>query len=397
MNILLLFGITLLLTVLSSFLFVRFSLPQVIGHIIIGILLGVSGIKLFDAASISNLVMLTYFALALVGFTIGGELRWARIKRFGASILIITFCESGLSALVVTVAIYLLTQNVPLSLLLGALAAATAPGGTTNVIQEYKARGQLTSTLYGVVGADDALAIIIFAIFSGIAKVMLGASESVHILGVIWHIVFDVGGAIVLGIVLGAIISVWMLFIRSQELRNLITLISIFMCAGLAIAMNVSLILASLVMGIVVSNIRPHRSRSYFLSLQYISTPIYMLFFVLIGARLDIHLLFTMGSVGVVYFVFRLFGKYFGAFTGAYLANASPKVRQNIGFCLFSQAGVAMGLAISMEIEFAQYSIEAQQLGGSIVTIITASTLIFQIIGPIMTKYALERAKETHV
>ena len=122
-----------------------------------------------------------------------------------------------------------------------------------------------------------------------------------------------------------------------------------------------------------------------------------MLFFVLIGARLDVSHLFTMGAVGFVYFFFRLFGKYIGAFCGAVVAKAPPVVRQNIGLCLFSKAGVAIGLALSIDMEFQNYNIEAQQLGASIVTIITASTLIFQIIGPMMTKYALFKANETHV
>ncbi len=397
MNILLLFGITLLTTVLMSFLFVKFKLPQVIGHILVGILLGVSGFKLYDVTDISNLSMVTYFALAMIGFTIGGELRWARLKRFGKSILVITFFESSVSCLFVFTAVYLLSSNLPLSLLLGGLACATAPGGTTNVIQEYKARGKLTSTLYGVVGADDALAIIFFAILSGVSKILIGVTETIEPLTIIFHIVYDIGGALLLGLGLGLIISIWMLKIHSTEVRHLITLISIFLCAGISVSMEVSLILSSMVMGIIIANIRPHRSRSCFLSLQHISVPLYMLFFVLIGARLDVSHLFTMGSIGAVYFLFRLFGKYFGAFFGAFAANAPSVVRKNIGLCLFSQAGVAIGLALSVDMEFQKYNLEAQQLGASIVTIITASTLIFQIIGPMMTKHALVKANETHI
>ncbi|RAP24081.1 potassium transporter [Candidatus Marinamargulisbacteria bacterium SCGC AG-343-K17] len=397
MNILLLFGVTLFITILTSFLFIRLRLPQVIGYILAGIVLGISGFQLFDAHDVQSLTMVTYFALGMIGFTIGGELRWARIKRFGASILIITFFESSFSCLAVFFAVYLLTFNLPLALLLGGLACATAPGGTTNVIQEYKARGQLTSTLYGVVGADDAFAIIIFAFLSGISKVLIGASESINALSMLAHIISDIGGAFLLGLILGGIVSTWMLYVRSSDVRHLITLTSILICTGLSVAFNVSLILSTMVMGIVVGNIRPHRSRSCFVSLHAISTPLYMLFFVLIGARLDYKLLLTMGSVGMIYFIFRLFGKYFGAFTGSYIANVPDKVRKNIGLCLFSQAGVAIGLALSTDIEFSKYNLEAQQLGASIVTIVTASTLIFQIIGPIMTKYALFKAKETHV
>ena len=139
MNILLLFGTTLFITLIISFLFNYLKLPQVIGYILAGIVLGVSGIQLFDIDDVKNLTMLTYFALAMIGFTIGGELRWARLKRFGSSILLITFFESAFSCFAVFIAIYFLTFNLPLALLLGGLACATAPGGTTNVIQEYKA------------------------------------------------------------------------------------------------------------------------------------------------------------------------------------------------------------------------------------------------------------------
>ncbi|MBL6723195.1 MAG: cation:proton antiporter [Candidatus Margulisbacteria bacterium] len=396
MNILLLFGLTLLATILISFIFLRLKLPQVIGYLITGIILGISGFKLFNWELLTQLNMLTYFALAMIGFTIGGELRWARIKRFGASILIITFFESTFSCIIVCIGVYFLTKNIPLALLLGGLACATAPGGTTNVIQEYKARGQLTSTLYGVVGADDAFAIILFSFLSGISKVLIGASESLDTLTIIAHIISDLGGAIFLGLILGFVSSIWMLNIKKSDVRHLITLVLIFICSGMAVAFDVSIILSSMIMGIVIGNIHPHRSRSCFVSLQFISTPLYMMFFVLIGARLDTSILLNMGAVGVIYFIFRLFGKYFGAFTGAYLANVPKKVRKNIGLCLFSQAGVAIGLALSTQLEYASYNLQAQQLGTSIVTIITASTLIFQIVGPILTKYALAKANEIH-
>ena len=397
MNLLLLFGVTLLFTMLASFICSRFHLPQVIGHILMGVVLGISGVNFIPEIIVNKLTLVTYFALAMIGFGIGGELRFARLKRFGKSILIITCCESLFACSIVFIGIYLLSGNLPLSLLLGGLACATAPGGTTNVVQEYKARGPLTSTLYGVVGADDALAIIIFSIMAGFAKVLVGASSVLDVSSIFSHVFMDIGGSLVLGILLGLFFSIWMLYIRSIDARHLLTLIAIFICSGLAVQFNLSIILTSMSMGIIIANIRPHRSRSCFISLQYISTPIYMLFFVLIGARLNVTLLFTMGSIGVMYFIFRIIGKYFGAFIGAFLARTSDKIRNNIGFCLFSQAGVAIGLAISTDIELSRFNEQAQSLGLSIVTVITATTLIFQIIGPIMTKHALQEAKETHI
>ena len=378
MNILLLFGLTLLITILVSFIFVWIRLPQVIGYIIVGILLGISGINLFDDVVINNLSMVTYFALSMIGFMIGGELRWARIKRFGASILIITVFESLFSCLLVFIAIYFLTYNLPLALLLGGLACATAPGGTTNVIQEFKARGQLTSTLYGVVGADDALAIIIFAFLSGISKVLVGVQDSLHVFGLLIHIISDIGGAIFLGFLLGFILSIWMLYVRSSDVRHLMTLVFILICAGLSVTLGVSLILSSMVMGIVVGNIRPHIFKVLFC---FIASNIYPVIHVVFCFDWRTIRLWPVNDNGIgppiIYFSFRMFGKYFGAITGAYLAKVPSKVRKNIGLCLFSQAGVAIGLALSIDLEFSSYNLEAQQLGASIVTIVTASTINF--------------------
>ena len=397
MNSILLIGIVLLCSILASFIFVRLKLPQVIGYLLVGIILGQSFLGLIKSEDIAQLTQWSYFALALIGFSIGGELRWARLKRFGVSILKITFFESIISCISVFIAIYFLTDQLPLALLLGGLACATAPGGTTNVIQEYKARGQLTSTLYGVVGADDALAIVLFSVLSGLAKVLIGAQEVLSLKIISMHIMTDIGGAIFLGLFFGALFSYWMIQIRDTDVRNLLVLVSIFLCSGVSIFMGASLILSNMVMGIVIGNIRPHRAKSYFMSLNTISTPIYMLFFVLIGARLDYRLLLVMGSIGITYFIFRTFGKYTGAFIGAYLAKVPAKVRKNIGLCLFSQAGVAIGLAISLDIEFSNYGPSAKQLSELVLMVITASTLIFQIMGPLMTKYALTKANETHV
>ena len=192
----------------------RFKLPQVIGHLLVGVVLGQSFFNIITIDMVKMLTMVSYFALALIGFNIGGELRWARVKRFGASILIITFFESVVTCLLVFIPIYFLTNNLPLALILGGLACATAPGGTTNVINEFKARGQLTSTLFGVVGADDALAIILFSVLSGVAKMLIGAAESITVVSILSHILTDIGGAILLGIILGLIFSFWTLAIK---------------------------------------------------------------------------------------------------------------------------------------------------------------------------------------
>ena len=397
MNILGLIGMTLLLGSIGGYFFRYLRLPQVIIYIIIGSFLGVSVFGFYSEEILNTFRPVTNLALGLIGFGIGGELRWARLKRFGISIISITVFESLSSALFVTTAVYLFTRNTALSLLLGALSCATAPGGTTSVLQEYRARGPLTSTLFGVIGADDALAIIIFAFMSNISYAILKADGGVSFLNILHIVGFDIIGSIILGLIFGLITAYVMLKIKHEDIQQVVMLGMLFLCTGFALQFHLSLILSNMLMGIAISNIRPHRSRSYFLSIQKISPPIFILFFILVGARLQFSMIPLMGMVGVIYIVNRVFGKYFGAYFGALLSNTSTVIRKNLGLCLFSQAGVAIGLALSAQLELSKISIEANEIGGIIVNMIAATTFFFQIFSPITTKIALKNAKEIRI
>ncbi len=397
LNTLFLVGILLALGGLSSRITRWLKIPQVVGHIMVGILLGVSGLQLLNTENLPNFAIIVNLSLGLVGFTIGGELRWARLKRFGKAILLITMFESLLASIMVFTTVYLLSKNIPLALLLGALAAATAPGGTTSILQEYKARGPLTTTLLGVVGADDAFAIIIYAFASNISKAILSNGTSIQFGAIINIISYDILGSLLVGLIIGFSVSLIMLRVKHHDMKQLIIIAALFICTGIAETYHLSLILSTLSMGVIIGNIRPHRSKGYFEAIQNFATPLFILFFILIGAQLNLSLLPTIGIIGILYIVFRMLGKYFGAYLGAKLSGTRPVVQHYLGLCLFSQAGVAIGLAISAQIEFSKISPEAASLGTFVLSLITSTTFVFQVIGPLFTKYALIKSNETNI
>ncbi|NQY75289.1 MAG: cation:proton antiporter, partial [Candidatus Margulisbacteria bacterium] len=284
--------------------------------------------------------------------------------------------------------------NLPLSLILGSLAAATAPGGTTTVIQEYQTRGPLTSTLFGVIGADDAIAILIFAVNYNISKVLLQQGASLQIYNLLGRVGLEIGGSIVVGIVLGLILSFILPRILDDDVKTILVIGAIFLCGGISQSFHMSMILTTMTMGIVISNIRPHRSRSYFVSINKFAPPIYILFFILVGAKLDVRLLPTMGLIGLIYIVCRIIGKTTGAWIGGTLSKAPVQVRKYLGFCLWSQAGVAIGLAMAAQQDLSAISEAGRQIGLTAINVITATTLIFQLIGPVAAKYGLQKAGE---
>lgn len=392
MNTLTIIGFALGLGLMASFLIHKLRLPQVIGHIIIGTVLGLSGLNIFNLDNIHDFLPISSIALGMIGFLIGGELRWTRLKKIGRSIVLITAFETIASLVAVFLIVWLITKSLPFALILGALACATAPGGTTTVIQEYKARGRLTSTLFGVVGMDDAFAIILYAFSFNLAKSMLTPDSTFSWASIVHAGIHEIGGALLLGSAMAIIILLTIRLFKNDDAKNVLLLSGLFLCVGIGTHYQFSIILTTLCMGIVIANRKPNQSRHYFTLLSHCTPPIYILFFILVGARLQASVLISLGSVGLAYIIFRTFGKLVGSWLGAVLAKAPTKIANNLGLCLLSQAGVALGLAISTYHELATVSPLANTMGLYILNIITGSTLLFQIIGPILTKFALQRA-----
>lgn len=392
----------------------RFRLPSLIGYMFLGVVLGPSLFRLFEGALMHRVSFITEIALGLVAFSIGSELNIGSLKRLGSGIISIIFAESLIAFFVVLGAVYLLTKNLPLALIFGAVAPASAPAGTVAVIQECRAKGNLTKALYAVVGFDDGLAILIFGFSAAVAKSLLvkeatGASESI-VTSLAQPCV-----EIIYSIVVGAILG----FLFCQLIRNLakssdmlIMVIGVVLLAsGISIQWHLSLILVNMMVGFVLVNTRREELVSKATSsLLQIMPFVFILFFCLAGAHLDVRTLPELGMLGVVYIIARSVGLIGGARIGASLGHVDENVKKYVGLGILSQAGVAIGLSLIIQHEFKlladKYPEEFAQLalrmplmhpvaiGATVITTITATCIFFEIIGPILTKVALEKAGE---
>jgi len=393
-NILAIIGLIIAVSFLGSKLFQRFGIPQVVGFIVIGVVLGPSFLNVVPLELSRELIFVSEIALGLIGFDIGSHLLLGELRRLGRSILFILLFEAVGTFVLVALGIYALTQSLHTALIFGALASATAPAATVDVLAEYDAKGPLTTTLLAVVGMDDALALLLFSIAAAFAESLLAQSGPPSILQMVQLPLVEIGGSLVLGLGLGLLLDRIMCRMKVQHDAMAVSIGFVFLSVGLSQAFGFSLILTTMILGMVVVNRCPEHGRHIRFTIEQAGPVIYVLFFTLVGARFQIGLLPTMGLLGVAYVVLRSTGKFFGAWLGGTAGGAEPVVRNNLGLGLLSQAGVAIGLALSSANRFSAYGEEGQALGALIINVITATTFVVQIIGPICVKFAISRAGE---
>lgn len=383
-------GTCLLVGILLGKLMIRFNIPSVPGYIIAGLILGVSGFKIVNGDNLENFAFISDFALGIIAFNIGSELNIKVLKKMGKSILIIAVCESLGAFTLVTSIMLLLKQPIETALILGAVSSATAPAATVMVLKECKAKGPLTSTLLGVVAVDDAVCLMIYSIAASVAKVFVN-HEVVTINKILIHPIMEIVFSIIAGGILGVILAYLL-----QKARNNTELLSfvigiIVLLVGLSQAFHLSPLLACMSLGIMIANVSSSANK-VFRSIESFSPPIIAAFFVFAGARLDISLIPHIGLVGVLYLTFRVLGKVLGAALGGKLSKAPSVVTKNLGFGLISQVGVAIGLAITVQHEFA-----GTDLAVLVLTVLLATTILTEIIGPILTKKAIIRSGEANL
>lgn len=399
-NMILFLGIILFGGAIGGRLFQRIKIPQVVGYIIIGVILGQSGLKFIGLDMIETLEPVSTIALSLIGFSIGGELKISVLKKRGKQFAYILIFEA-LTAFIVVAAlvfgiVYLLTGNlntsIALALVLGSISSATAPAATTDVLWENRTKGPLTSTVLGIVAMDDAVALLLFAFSVSIAGTLIGTggaeviNVSARLLGLLW----EIGGAVAAGALIAFILSKLIKGFINEERILAFSIGAIMLLSGLSVALDIDMILAAMSMGFFMTNFAPRKSRETFALVQKFSPPIYVLFFVLVGAKLNIwNITGFVAIIAAVFLVGRTVGKLLGARAGAALSKAPKTVFKYLPFCLLSQAGVAIGLSIVAGQVF------PGEFGNLIVTVVTATTFVVQILGPISVKYAVDKAGET--
>ena len=393
--ILLQMGILILIGLLFSKLCKLVKLPNVTGYLVGGLLVGPSvlgalGIPLITEDFLTSMNSISELALGFIAFTIGTQFQFEYFKRVGSGPIVIAIFESLVAVLFVFLGmVFILKCDVAFSLVLSAIAAATAPAATLMVIKQYKADGEVTKNLMSVVALDDAVALIIFGIMVAIANAINGNTTSIG-----WTIAspfVEVFASLAIGFVVGLLMSLLLKWFtgRSNRISVICAVILIVVSLSAVITfLNLSTLLACMMMGAVFTNTTKRSSVNTIMELcDRFTPPLLILFFTISGASLKLNILLTVGLVGVIYIVLRVIGKIFGSFLGATITKSSPTVKKWLGFALIPQAGVAIGLTIVAANVVPQYANEIR-------AVVLCATLIYELVGPAITKFALKKAGE---
>lgn len=389
--------------IIGAWIFQKLKMPQVVGYIVVGVLIGDTGFGLLHPSDIASLQPFNNFALGLIGFLVGGELSGSIFKKYGKQFTFILLGE-GLAAfflvgIVSTLIVFFVCHSwitaIAAGIVFGAIASATDPASTIDVLWEYRSAGVLTTAIVAIVALDDALAMTLYGLGTSVATI-LTQSGGDSIGTTLMHTGIELGGAILLGVVCGFVLDAMMQYLPQTEKRLGMSIGVLLVCIGLSVAFNMDVILATMAVGIVLINRAPHRSKKLFETVRSFSTPIYIIFFVLVGARL------SLGNMpgwiwGLVagYVLMRSLGKWIGAYWGGRVSKAEKPVQNYMGMALFAQGGVAVGLSIVASHNLQHIEVvEGMSLGDMIIFTVTATTLCVQLIGPAFAKLAITKAGE---
>ena len=383
------------------------KLPAVTAYLVAGILVGpfclgafgVDGLG-FTAVNVEWYGIISDVALGFIAFSIGNEFRLAQLKTIGKQATVIGILQAVVTTLLVDAALITLhfiipdKLSLPAAIVLGAVASATAPAATLMVVRQYKAKGPLTDTLLPVVALDDAVGLILFAVSFGIAKALM--SGTISLVSILVEPIIEVVLSIGLGAATGYLFTFFERFFHSRSKRLSMSVAFVFLTVAVStlkfniggVHIGFSSLLSCMMLGTIFCNICDF-SAELMDRLDRWTAPIFILFFVLSGAEFNLSILADgfIVLIGVVYILFRCLGKYFGAYGSAKMVKSPDTVTKYLGITLFPQAGVALGMAIKAS--------EGLGTVGMVVANITLfSVLIYELVGPFLTKIALTKAGE---
>jgi Kef-type K+ transport system membrane component KefB len=381
-NILILLGALLLASLALESLGRRTRLPRVTLLILFGFLIGPGGIGLIPVAVEQWYPLITDMALGMIGFLLGGKLTLHRLRRMGALVAWVSLLQVAVTYLVVAMGLSLIGVPLALSLLLAAIATATDPAATSDVIDEGHAEGKFTELLQGVVAIDDAWGLIVFSLTLVLVQIILGNGAGMSLLQLgLW----ELAGALLLGLVLG--IPVAILASRLHDNRPVLVeaLGAVLLCVGLAHWLEVSYLLACVALGCTIANVARHHQRSFH-AIEDIEWPFVIVFFVLSGAMLSWKDLLEAEYICLGYILLRIVGRLLGGRLAALPAWTRTMPLQWMGLAMLPQAGVAMAMAIVAVQAVPEFSV--------VLPVVIASTVLFELLGPVCTRIALIRVGE---
>ncbi len=359
----------------------RTGLPRVTLLVLLGVLAGPSGFGLIPQAVRDATDLVAVIALTMVAFLLGNELSRQKLQRHGSHILIVSLSVVLATAASVTIGLLWLGAPLALALLLGAIATATAPAATQDVVAETGAKGDFRDLLLGLVAIDDVWGLVLFSVAVALAAFVL------HLDGMsAWFSLFsDLGGAIALGVAIGIPAAFLTGRLKPGRPSQLEAIGFVFLCAGLALWLETSYLLAGTIAGALTANLATHH-RYAFREIEHFEWPFLTVFFVLAGANLDFSYVWTAGWFGAGYVFFRIIGRLAGGWGGGVLSGLPRSHRNWIGTALLPQAGVAIGMALIAAREF-------PELGPSILAIALTGTVLFELLGPLSTRIALRQTE----
>lgn len=402
MNILLSVSVALLAGLLMTRVFKPFKLPAVTAYLIAGVLIGpycigalhIEGLGFTTMDEVSVLSLVSQVALGFIAFSIGNEFRLSDLKKIGKQAFVIGIFQALTATIFVDLILFVVHMAVPdkltlaQTLTLGAIATATAPAATLMVVRQYKAKGPLTSLLLPIVALDDAVGLIVFAVSFGIAKTLV--SGTVDLISILVNPFVEIICSLLLGAIMGWLLTQLEKMFNSNTNRLNMTIAFVFLTVALSminfqvgpVHVGFSSLLVCMMLGTVFCNICPLSHDLMGLSDKWTS-PLFALFFVISGAELELGVFTDLAivGIGIVYILFRCMGKYVGAFLSAKATKCEPQICKYLGITLFPQAGVALGMCTT-----------AMQLGdqGNLIRNITLfAVLVYEIVGPLLTKMAL--------
>jgi len=361
------------------------KLPNVTGYLIAGLLFGPYILNLVPLNIVKGFELISEIALAFIAFSIGNEFKLSYLKKVGMLPIIIAIFEALGATVVVTGILVVFGFDIEISLLLGAIASATAPAATIMVIRQYNAKGPVTETLLSVVALDDAVALMSFGFAFAIVNAINNPGESSVVISIIKPFI-EIGGSILLGFLLGILFTVPLRYFKKDSNRLIITSAFIFLGSSLASMLGLSSLLLCMCMGAMLINISNEGSSILKLT-ENVTPPIFLMFFVVSGMELNINILPKVGLIGILYIICRVIGKVAGAYAGAVIMKASDTVKKYLGFSLVPQAGVAIGLSLMASRLVPGY-------GQTIQAVVLCATLIYELTGPVITKISLKKAGE---
>ena len=406
MEFLLAMGIAMFAGLLLSRLTSRLNLPDVTSYLVAGVLvgplvlgqLGIPGLGFSSFHFVESMGLVCDAALGFIAFSIGSEFRVSALRKTGRQATIIAIFQALTATLFVDLALiglhFLLGDKLPIStcLILGAIATATAPAATLMVVNQYKAKGPLTDILLPIVALDDAVGLIVFAVSKGVAKALIGGQLSV--ISVLVNPTIEIVASLALGAALGWVFSLVEKYFNSNSKRLSLAVAFVAICAGLSklsfhfgeLHIGFSSLLVCMMCGTIFCNLCDF-SEEIMHKTERWTGPVYVLFFVISGAELDLTVFADLAvvGIGVAYILSRSAGKILGANASAKFMKCEPSICKYLGITLLPQAGVALGMSVTVAAEFGAE-------GAMVRNIILFSVLIYELVGPTLTKMALTAA-----